>query len=154
MKKISLIAIVGAVFACGAHADTAEMRETMVTVDQINGDLPAPQNTDQVDFIATTTTTTTTSGPTAPVVTGTAVTVKEAKSMPDETYLVLRGNIIKSLGDEKYVFQDDTDTITVEIDDDDWNGLVVSPTDMVTIWGELDSGMFKTEIDVDRVQIM
>lgn len=84
----------------------------------------------------------------------TIVTVKDAQSMPDDTVLVLRGNIIKSLGDEKYTFQDETGTIVVEIDNDDWNGQTVAPTDTVTLYGEVDSGLFKTEIDVDRIQIV
>lgn len=148
MKKISLIALVGAMVVGVSNADTVDMRETMVSVDQINGDYPAPQNTDPVAIVATTTTTTTTSGTVDNI-----VTVQQAKSMPDETVLVLRGNIIESLGDEKYVFQDGTDSITVEIDDEDWNGITVSPTDTVTIWGEVDNGIFKTEIDVTRIQV-
>lgn len=154
MKKISLIAMLGVMCVAAANADTTDtvdMRETMVTVDQINGDVPAPANADPVAIVATTTTTTTTNWP---AVTDTIITVQQAKTLPDETVLVLRGNIIESLGDEKYTFQDDTDSITVEIDDDEWNGFVVGPTDTVIIWGEVDSGLFSTEIDVSRIQVV
>lgn len=79
------------------------------------------------------------------------VTVEQAKSMSDDTNVTLRGYITQSLGDEKYLFKDDTGTITVEIDDDDWRGLQVGPTDLVEIQGEVDKEWTRTEIDVDRV---
>ena len=152
MKKISLFAIVGALVALAANAATDT---TVVAVDEINGDVPAPQM-EEVGYMETTTVVT--PAPTSASVTSPAavniVTVKDAKNLPDNTQLVLRGNIIKSLGDEKYTFQDPTDTITVEIEDDNWNGLVVAPTDTVLIYGEVDSGLFRTEIDVDRIEIV
>ena len=61
------------------------------------------------------------------------VTVEQASKMKDESQVILRGNIESSLGDEKYLFKDKTGSIRVEIDDDDWKGLVVKPTDTVEI---------------------
>ena len=151
MKKISFIALAGALCAFAANADFVEMRETMVTVDPVNGDVPAPMNAEPVAVVETATTTTTTTTPSGAIE---IITVQQAKDLPDNTPLALRGNIIKSLGDERYTFQDATDTITVEIDDDDWNGLIVGPSDTVTIWGQVDSGIFRTEIDVDRIEKM
>ncbi|MBE6458189.1 MAG: NirD/YgiW/YdeI family stress tolerance protein [Alphaproteobacteria bacterium] len=82
-------------------------------------------------------------------------TVEQVKKMPDDTNVVLRGYIEKALGDEKYVFKDDTGSIVVEIDDDDWGGLDVSPKDKVEIRGEVDTHMMKpTDIDVDTVQLV
>ena len=46
------------------------------------------------------------------------VTVEQAKSLPDDTFVVLEGNITQQLGDEKYMFQDPSGTIVVEIDDE------------------------------------
>lgn len=79
------------------------------------------------------------------------VSVAQAKSMRDDTQVALRGYIIQSLGDEKYTFKDDSGTITVEIDDDDWGGLKVGPTDLVEIHGEVDKEWTSVEIDADRV---
>lgn len=143
-----MIALCGALCAFAANADFVEMRETMVTVDPVNGDVPAPMNA-QPAIVATETTTTAT---TLPDGTLEIITVKQAKELPDDTQLVLRGNIIQSLGDEKYTFQDGTDTITVEIDDEDWNGVIVQPSDTVLIWGVVDNGLFRTEIDVNKIQ--
>lgn len=81
------------------------------------------------------------------------VTVAEALKLSDDTPVVLNGQIEKSLGDEKYQFKDATGTVVVEIDDEDWRGLDVTPNDVITIKGEVDKDMFKTEIDVDVVEL-
>lgn len=70
-------------------------------------------------------------------------TVAEVKTLADDTQIIMVGNIAESLGDEKYTFKDATGTIIVEIDDEDWRGLVVAPEDTVTITGEVDKDMLK-----------
>lgn len=129
MKKISFIAVAGALMAFGAVA---------ANNDTVNGDMPAP-SVDSAGF----------SGGEA------IVTVAQAKALPDDTVLVLRGNIIESLGDERYTFQDATDTITVAIEDDTWRGNTVQPTDTVVLYGEVDAnnGVVQ-EIDVTRLETM
>lgn len=85
----------------------------------------------------------------------TVSTVEEAKKMSDDAHVILRGNIEKKIGHEKYMFKDKTGTIQIEIDDDDWNGLNVSPEDMVEINGEVDTHMMKpTDIDVDSIRLV
>ena len=79
------------------------------------------------------------------------ITVEEAKNMNDDAYVILQGYITDRNGDEKYVFQDKTGSITVEIDDDDWDGVDVSPADLVEIQGEIDNGWTAVEIDVDTI---
>ena len=80
------------------------------------------------------------------------MTVAQVKQMRDDTKVVLRGNIIKQLGHEKYVFKDATGEITIEVDDDDWQGLSVGATDLVEIYGEVDKDWNSVEIDVDAVR--
>ena len=84
-----------------------------------------------------------------------AATVAEAKEMPDESYVVLHGYIESSLGSEEYMFKDDSGSIKIEIDDDDWNGLTVGPDDKVEIQGEVDTHMVKpTDIEVDIIRLV
>ena len=71
------------------------------------------------------------------------VTVEQASRMKDDSQVILRGSIESSLGDEKYLFKDKTGSIRIEIDDDDWKGLVVKPSDVVEIRGEVDSHLMK-----------
>ncbi len=84
----------------------------------------------------------------------TIVTIKQVKEMRDDVPVVVQGNIVQRMGDEKYLFEDKTGSITVEIDDEDWRGQTVSPSDTVKLYGEVDAGLFKTEIDIDYVEKM
>lgn len=80
------------------------------------------------------------------------ITVEQAKNSKDDTYVVLQGYIDKSLGDEKYLFRDQTGTIKVEIDNDKFRGLTVYPDDFVQISGEIDKDWWsETEIDVKNI---
>ncbi len=83
------------------------------------------------------------------------VTVEQAKNMKDDTHVILRGYIESHLGGEDYMFKDSTGSIAVEIDDDDWNGLTVQPSDLVEIKGEVDTHWSKpTNIDVDKINLI
>ena len=129
MKKISFIALMGVMLVARAWS---------ANNDTVNGDMPAP-NVSGVGFTGA----------------ETFVTVRDAKGMPDDSVLVLRGNIVESLGEEKYMFQDSTDTIPVEIEDETWRGVTVTPTDTVFLYGEVDADGDKvTEIEVSRVELM
>ncbi|MDR0967454.1 MAG: NirD/YgiW/YdeI family stress tolerance protein [Rickettsiales bacterium] len=79
------------------------------------------------------------------------VSVAQAKEMRDDTRVVLQGNIVSQTKHEKYLFQDATGAITIEIDDDDWRGVNVGPKDTIKIIGEVDKGLFNTEIDVEYI---
>ena len=79
--------------------------------------------------------------------------VAEALKLNDDTPVVLVCQIEKSLGDEKYLFKDASGSVTVEIDNEDWRGVTVTPKDTIVIQGEIDKDFFKTEIDVDSVAL-
>lgn len=87
-------------------------------------------------------------GPTAPNL---KVTVEEAKKLSDDTPVILTGKIEQNLGNEKYQFRDATGIITIEIDDDKWNGVTVTPEDTVEVHGEIDKGFTKLEVEADSV---
>lgn len=82
------------------------------------------------------------------------VSVSQVKEMRDDVPVIVKGNIVQRMGDEKYLFEDSTGSITVEIDKKDWRGQTVTPTDTVKLYGEVDAGWFNTEIDVDYVEKM
>lgn len=80
-------------------------------------------------------------------------TVAAALNAKDDTLVQLTGHIEKETAKEKYQFRDSTGAIIIEIDNDDWNGLTVTPADTVTIYGEVDKEiMHSPEIDVDRIE--
>ncbi len=123
MKKVSLFAIGCAAIFGGAHA---AMTETMMIQSGGPGGFNGGENV--------------------------ILTVDQVKGMGDDSKVWVEGSIIQKNGDEKYLFQDSTGSIIVEIDDDAWHGLVIGPTDTVRIYGEVDHGMFNTEIDIDYIE--
>ena len=82
-----------------------------------------------------------------------ANTVAGALKAWDDTMVTLKGNIIHQVAHEKYEFKDNTGVMIVEIDDDKWNGLSVGPNDVVEIYGEVDSEIYrKNEVDVKFIK--
>ena len=81
-----------------------------------------------------------------------AVTVAEARNLRDDSPVVLQGKIERFLGDEKYLFTDNTGTVTVEIDDRLWVGLSINQNDTVEISGEVDRDFRGVEIEVNSIK--
>jgi uncharacterized protein (TIGR00156 family) len=85
------------------------------------------------------------------------VTAVAAAERPNESNVRLVGFLIEKLGSEKYLFRDDSGTIVVEIDDDDWSGIEASAETRVEIAGEVDREwkllQRETEIDVDSIRL-
>ena len=79
--------------------------------------------------------------------------VLDAGIFSDDTAVVLTGYLVASLGDENYTFKDNSGEVSVEIDTDKWSGLQVTPAIKVTLYGEIDKGLFDTKVDVERVSL-
>lgn len=77
-----------------------------------------------------------------------ASTVAQARKMKDDALVILEGRIESHLRNDKYLFRDATDTITVEIDKKIWNGLSVGAKDTIILRGEIDKELFSVEIEV------
>jgi uncharacterized protein (TIGR00156 family) len=67
-----------------------------------------------------------------------AETVAEAKDSSEDTPVRLQGKIVRRLNDHKYLFSDDTGSITLEINYWIWRGLFIDENDTVEIIGEVD----------------
>ena len=79
--------------------------------------------------------------------------ISAALELKDDTPVILFGRIEKQLGDEKYLLNDGTGAIVVEIDDDEWNGLTVTPKMNLKVTGEIDRELLeKPEVDVSKVE--
>ena len=91
----------------------------------------------------------------AAAIPATVTTVKQALKAKDNTPVKLHGQVVKSLGDEKYQFRDKSGSITIDVDDELWQGRPVSANTNVTLIGEVDidyKPLKRVEIDVDQVQ--
>lgn len=81
-------------------------------------------------------------------------TAASAAGKPDDTPVKLQGYIVKSLGDERYEFRDETGTLVVEIDHDDWRGVEATPETRIELRGEIDKEWNKVEVDADSVRLV
>lgn len=80
-------------------------------------------------------------------------TVADAKDKSDDTLVVLQGQIVKALGDDKYQFTDETGEIILDIDQDDFDGVTVTAGEIIQITGDVDKEMMKpTEVDVKLIK--
>lgn len=82
------------------------------------------------------------------------VSVAQAKSFADDTMVTLEGRIISKVPheDDEYLFEDQSGSITVEIDHHLWNGQTVTPNDKVRLIGIVDKEVFSSKIDVKMIE--
>jgi uncharacterized protein (TIGR00156 family) len=78
-------------------------------------------------------------------------TVEKARQRPDDSYVILRGQIVRHLGNDKYLFRDSSGEINLDVDRDKWMGQTVTPENTVVIHGEVDRDWNSLEIDVDSL---
>ncbi len=84
-----------------------------------------------------------------------STTVVDAHKLNEDTPVTLKGKIEKSLGGDKYQFNDGTGFIVIEIDDDEWEGLIVTPNNIIEITGEIDKNMMSAPtVDVESITII
>ncbi|HBB8469725.1 TPA: YgiW/YdeI family stress tolerance OB fold protein [Escherichia coli] len=83
-----------------------------------------------------------------------STTVVQAKEQKDEAWVILKGHIVKKLGDDRYEFRDSSGTIVTDIDESVWAGQNVSPEDKVIIEGELDKDLNSVELDVKTLKLL
>ncbi|MBO4480227.1 MAG: NirD/YgiW/YdeI family stress tolerance protein [Alphaproteobacteria bacterium] len=81
------------------------------------------------------------------------MTIEQVRGLSDNTPVIMRGYLLRQNGENSYVFQDTTGTINLEIDEEDWGGLTVSPNDFIEVWGEVDkNGTSMIEVDVSAMK--
>lgn len=75
--------------------------------------------------------------------------------MQDDKPVVLEGQIVSSLGGEYYLFNDAKGDTMVEIDNDEWWGLQVTPQNRLRLYGTVDKDIAeRISVDVDRIEIL
>lgn len=79
-------------------------------------------------------------------------TVTEALKMNDDSYVTVKGNIVKKISDDRYMFKDSTGSMTVEIDNDRWAGISADTKDILELTGEIEKKNNYTRLDVDSIR--
>jgi uncharacterized protein (TIGR00156 family) len=82
------------------------------------------------------------------------VSVKSANEMKDDDAVIMEGYLIKQLKTEHYIFKDDTGEIEVEIDDEDFKGVKVTPKTKIRIIGEVDKNWNSLTIDANYIEVI
>ena len=74
---------------------------------------------------------------------------------PDDTPCVLEGNVLEKLRKDKYLFQDASGRVTVEIDGKVFGGNTVTPESRVKLTGEVEhKRRGGNEVDVHRLELV
>ncbi|MCL2175596.1 MAG: NirD/YgiW/YdeI family stress tolerance protein [Treponema sp.] len=80
------------------------------------------------------------------------ITIEEAKTLRDETPVMLKGKIERFLGNKKYLFTDNTGSIVIEIENRLWQTLSIDENDLVEITGEIDRNFRRIEVEVEGIR--
>ena len=79
------------------------------------------------------------------------VSIKQALSMPDGTWVSIKGNVSKYLGGKEYTITDSTGVADAEIGAKAWMGQNVAASDTVLFQGRVKKQWSQTRIDVKRI---
>ncbi|ERT11549.1 YgiW/YdeI family stress tolerance OB fold protein [Photorhabdus temperata] len=78
-------------------------------------------------------------------------TTQQVKSMRDDSWVMLEGNIESRIRDDHFIFRDNSGMVEVEIDHKYWNGQTITPQDKIRIEGEVDKEWGTVTVDVKKV---
>ena len=78
--------------------------------------------------------------------------VKDVLNMYDDQIAVVKGNIIKRLSDDKYLFQDKTGEIVVEIEYKYWAGIQADEKTTLELTGKVDRDRNSVVLEVFMVK--
>lgn len=78
--------------------------------------------------------------------------VADVINYTDSMPVKLQGKIVQYLGDEKYIFEDGSGAIIIELPDSIVDKMDLTTQDIVTIHGHVDKGDISNEIDVYTIE--
>jgi uncharacterized protein (TIGR00156 family) len=80
------------------------------------------------------------------------ISVSDAQTLKDDMPVRMQGTIVRSLGNKRYEFRDNSGTITVFIDRKLWMGISVTDQDTVEISGLIDKLFSTRRVKVRAIQ--
>ncbi len=78
--------------------------------------------------------------------------IGDVHKLKDDSWVTLRGRIIRHEGGKIYIFQDAGGKGKIEIDKKAWDGAHVGPNDRVELLAKIDKKRDRIEIEVERVR--
>jgi len=118
---------------------------------QIWGEIEVKRGQVLIEVKAITGTGSINAGPGQAITVNQSITVSEAMKFPNNSWVILTGNIANALRDEKYTFNDSSGDIIIEIEREVWRGLSVGVSDSVEISGVLKIKKGQISIDVKAI---
>ncbi len=82
------------------------------------------------------------------------VTAAVAKTHDSESWVMLEGYVVESIGNERYQFKDDSGEIEVHIEPEEWRMHKVTKDTRVRILGQLKKHGDRIEVKADRVAVV
>ncbi|MBQ9271155.1 MAG: NirD/YgiW/YdeI family stress tolerance protein [Alphaproteobacteria bacterium] len=80
--------------------------------------------------------------------------VSDVQNMADDATVYIQGYLVQNLGNEMYMFQDDSGTIAIEIDDDLLASNTVAPNALVWIVAEVNKDGQVTSLEAEEIQFL
>lgn len=80
--------------------------------------------------------------------------VSDVATMPDDSIVYIQGMIVQDLGDENYLFKDDSGTINIEIDEDLVENNQIVGEAMMFITATVDKDGNITTLDAEEIDII
>ncbi|WP_301099154.1 NirD/YgiW/YdeI family stress tolerance protein [Otariodibacter sp.] len=78
--------------------------------------------------------------------------ISELDKLNDDQLVVLQGKIVKRIGKEDFIIRDRSGEKRVEIEDEAWRGIDLTPNDEVRFYGEVEKSWNKTEVEIHRME--
>ena len=80
--------------------------------------------------------------------------VSDVNNMPEDATVYIQGYLIQNLGNEMYMFQDESGTIAIEIDDGLLASNTVAPNALVWIAAEVNKDGQVTSLEAEEIQFL
>lgn len=83
------------------------------------------------------------------------ITIREAVTLPHDSYVILDGNIVNAqVRKNNYTFRDSSGEVTVDIGNKEWRGLAIGASDRVEIYGEVKNSRGLVTIKVHAIRLL
>lgn len=80
--------------------------------------------------------------------------IKNVLKMNNGCIIIVKGHILKQIGEKEFLFSDGTDEIKVKIDDNLWTNFTVTAKTEVILKGKLNKDLHFIKIDTESIEII
>jgi len=78
----------------------------------------------------------------------------ERGAKTDDRFVIMEGYILERIEGDAYEFKDETGTIYIEIPEEAFGGVKVTPKDLIRVYGETDYEDAQLVVEIDRLELV